>query len=120
MKRNETNKTRFLLNRHFHLFLFQTANDVYGSVLCSPGCFSVYRARAIRDVLPLYASGVDCAMDFLMKDMGKETVAHSEKKLSLVNVYYLFCKDIACTINCLKLFKYHKMCLRAKVESNVK
>ena len=51
-----------------------------------------------------------------MKDMGKETVAHSEKKLSLVIVYYLFCKDIACT----KLFKYHKICLRAKVESNVK
>ena len=42
-----------------------------GSVLCSPGCFSVYRARAIRDVLPLYATGVDCAMDFLIKDMGK-------------------------------------------------
>lgn len=30
----------------------------------------MYRAKAIRDVLPLYASGVDCAMDFLMKDMG--------------------------------------------------
>ena len=44
---------------------------MFGSVLCSPGCFSVYRARAIRDVLPIYASGTDTAMDFLMKDMGK-------------------------------------------------
>ena len=31
----------------------------------------MYRAKAIRDVLPLYSSSVDCAMDFLMKDMGK-------------------------------------------------
>ncbi|XP_057290350.1 uncharacterized protein LOC130613049 [Hydractinia symbiolongicarpus] len=53
-------------------WLLKVANHVFGSVLCSPGCFSVYRAKAIRDVLPLYASGVDCAMDFLMKDMGED------------------------------------------------
>ena len=50
---------------------FQVANHVFGSVLCSPGCFSVYRVRAIRDVLSQYASGTDTAMDFLVKDMGK-------------------------------------------------
>lgn len=53
-------------------WLLKVANHVMGSVLCSPGCFSVYRARAIRDVLPLYATGVDCAMDFLIKDMGED------------------------------------------------
>jgi len=53
-------------------WLLKVANHVYGSVLCSPGCFSVYRAKAIRDVLPLYSTSVDCAMDFLMKDMGED------------------------------------------------
>ena len=51
--------------------IFQVAEDVLGSVLCSPGCFSIYRASAVRDVLPTYASHVECAMDFLTKDMGK-------------------------------------------------
>jgi len=54
-----------------HWFL-KVANHVFGSVLCSPGCFSVYRATAIRDVLPLYATGIDSALDFLTKDMGED------------------------------------------------
>ena len=51
--------------------ILQVAEDVLGSVLCSPGCFSIYRASAVHDVLPTYASYVECAMDFLTKDMGK-------------------------------------------------
>ena len=43
---------------------------MFGSVLCSPGCFSVYRATALRDVLKTYATEIDSAMDFLTKDMG--------------------------------------------------
>ena len=31
----------------------------------------MYRAAAIRDVLPIYASKVDNSFDFLTKDMGK-------------------------------------------------
>lgn len=50
----------------------KVANHVLGSVLCSPGCFSVYRAAAIRDVLPIYASKVDNSFDFLTKDMGED------------------------------------------------
>lgn len=42
-----------------------------GSVLCSPGCFSLYRCQAVRDVLPTYATGVEHAFDFLTKDMGE-------------------------------------------------
>ena len=42
-----------------------------GSVLCSPGCFSLYRCQAVRDVLPTYATRVDHAFEFLTKDMGK-------------------------------------------------
>jgi hypothetical protein len=47
------------------------ANHVLGSVLCCPGCFSVYRAKAVRDVLSLYSSTADHAVDFLTKDMGE-------------------------------------------------
>ena len=43
---------------------------MFGSVLCSPGCFSVYRATALRDVLGTYATEINSAMDFLTKDMG--------------------------------------------------
>ena len=44
---------------------------MFGSVLCSPGCFSLYRCQAVRDVLPTYATRVDHAFEFLTKDMGK-------------------------------------------------
>ena len=43
---------------------------MFGSVLCSPGCFSLYRNQAVREVLPTYASNVDHAFEFLTKDMG--------------------------------------------------
>lgn len=52
-------------------FKSKVANHVFGSVLCSPGCFSVYRTTALRDVLPLYSTGIDSAADFLTKDMGE-------------------------------------------------
>ena len=52
-------------------FLLQVANHMLGSVLCRPGCFSLYRCQAVRDVLPTYATGVDHAFDFLTKDMGE-------------------------------------------------
>ncbi|KAH3868275.1 hypothetical protein DPMN_031417 [Dreissena polymorpha] len=51
---------------------FQAAEHVVGSVLCSPGCFSVYRCSAIRDILPEYATNVEHAFDFLTKDMGED------------------------------------------------
>ena len=54
------------------LVLFQAAEHVIGSVLCSPGCFSVYRCKAIRDILPQYASNVEHAFEFLTKDMGED------------------------------------------------
>ena len=50
----------------------QAANHVLGSVLCCPGCFSVYRVGALRDVLPTYATKVDQASEFLTKDMGED------------------------------------------------
>ena len=46
---------------------------MFGSVLCSPGCFSLYRCQAVRDVLPTYATNVNHAFEFLTKDMGRLT-----------------------------------------------
>ena len=50
----------------------KVAEDVLGSVMCCPGCFSVFRARALRDVLPEYATEAEKAKDFLTKDMGED------------------------------------------------
>ncbi|XP_020627360.1 uncharacterized protein LOC110064629, partial [Orbicella faveolata] len=50
----------------------KVANHMLGSVLCSPGCFSLYRCKAVREVLPTYATGVDHAFEFLTKDMGED------------------------------------------------
>ena len=50
----------------------KTAEHVLGSVLCCPGCFSLYRVDALRDVLLEYSTSVTEASDFLMKDMGED------------------------------------------------
>ena len=50
----------------------KVAEHVLGSVMCCPGCFSVFRGRALRDVLPQYATKADKANDFLTKDMGED------------------------------------------------
>ncbi|BFZ23575.1 hypothetical protein BsWGS_26614 [Bradybaena similaris] len=52
---------------------FQKATEhVLGSVMCAPGCFSVYRCRALRDILPKYCKKVESSLDFLTKDMGED------------------------------------------------
>ena len=52
--------------------VFQAAEHVLGSVLCAPGCFSVYRCSALKDIVPTYATTVERAFDFLIKDMGED------------------------------------------------
>ncbi|KAK3722284.1 hypothetical protein QZH41_016392 [Actinostola sp. cb2023] len=54
-----------------HWFM-KVANHVFGSVLCCPGCFSLYRCKAVRDVLKEYATNVNEAFEFLTKDMGED------------------------------------------------
>eukprot|EP00058_Branchiostoma_floridae_P007244 XP_002592732.1 hypothetical protein BRAFLDRAFT_67172 [Branchiostoma floridae] len=53
-------------------WLQKVANHVLGSVLCAPGCFTVYRVEAIKKVLEEYRSDVEEASDFLTKDMGED------------------------------------------------
>ena len=48
------------------------AEHIMGSVLCAPGCFSVYRSSALAQILKEYSSEVDGAVDFLKKDMGED------------------------------------------------
>lgn len=48
------------------------AEHILGSVLCSPGCFSVFRCSAIELVMEEYATEATNATEFLMKDMGED------------------------------------------------
>ena len=48
------------------------AEHILGSVLCSPGCFSVFRCSALKQVLEEYSTEVNGASEFLMKDMGED------------------------------------------------
>ena len=48
------------------------AEHMLGSVLCSPGCFSVFRCSALKLVLEEYSTEVNGASEFLMKDMGED------------------------------------------------
>ena len=48
------------------------AEHLLGCVLCSPGCFSVFRCSALEEVLETYSSEATSGMEFLMKDMGED------------------------------------------------
>eukprot|EP00049_Salpingoeca_infusionum_P015280 m.294610 g.294610 ORF g.294610 m.294610 type:complete len:1754 (-) comp15849_c2_seq1:361-5622(-) len=50
----------------------KVAEHVLGTVLCCPGCFSMYRVDSLRNVVQEYASHVDKPFQFLIKDMGED------------------------------------------------
>lgn len=50
----------------------KAAEHVLGSVLCCPGCFSMYRIDALREVVTEYSSEVHRPFEFLIKDMGED------------------------------------------------
>ena len=53
-------------------WLQKGTEHILGSVLCCPGCFSLFRCSALQDCLSSYSSEVNNAMEFLMKDMGED------------------------------------------------
>ncbi|KAL5496453.1 hypothetical protein EMCRGX_G012737 [Ephydatia muelleri] len=53
-------------------WLLKVAEHVLGTVLCCPGCFSVFRCSALRSVLDTYSTEVTSASEFLTKDMGED------------------------------------------------
>ena len=50
----------------------KAAEHILGCVLCCPGCFSVFRVSALKDVLDIYGGSVETGFDFLTKDMGED------------------------------------------------
>ena len=54
-----------------HWFL-KVAEHILGTVLCCPGCFSVFRCSALRSVLDTFSTEVTSASEFLTKDMGED------------------------------------------------
>ena len=42
-----------------------------GTVLCCPGCFSLYRCEALRDVLKEFATPAKGPFEYLSKDLAK-------------------------------------------------
>ena len=54
-----------------HWFL-KPAEHILGCVLCCPGCFSVFRCKALQETLEEYSSEVSGASEFLTKDMGED------------------------------------------------
>jgi len=54
-------------------WLQKTAEHVFGSVLCSPGCFSLFRGSALMDdnVLKRYTTKATRASEYVQYDQGK-------------------------------------------------
>ena len=50
----------------------KAAEHILGCVLCCPGCFSVFRVKALENVLEDYSSSVRTGFQFLTKDMGED------------------------------------------------
>ena len=53
-------------------WLQKTAEHVFGSVLCSPGCFSLFRGSALMDdnVLKKYTTTSNKAAEYVQYDQG--------------------------------------------------
>ena len=53
-------------------WLQKSTEHILGSVLCCPGCFSIFRCSALKQCLNTFSSEVDDAVEFLTKDMGED------------------------------------------------
>ncbi|CAL1533693.1 unnamed protein product [Lymnaea stagnalis] len=53
-------------------WMIKNAQNIIGSVSCCPGCFSLYRASAIRDVMSKYSSPTRTPFTVYVKDTGED------------------------------------------------
>ena len=55
-------------------WLQKATEHVLGCVLCSPGCFSMFRAKAIMDdnVMRRYTTVAECAREHVQFDQGED------------------------------------------------
>ena len=73
-------------------WLQKTTEHVLGCVLCSPGCFSMFRASALMDdnVMKTYSKTAEEARHYVQYDQGLSTSVHPSLCLSVrmsVRVY---------------------------------
>ena len=59
-------------------WMIKSAQNVIGSVMCCPGCFSLYRVGAIRDVMEHYAGPTSQPFDVFIKDTGNTMMPYTE------------------------------------------
>lgn len=69
-------------------WLQKTAEHVFGCVLCSPGCFSLFRGSALMDdnVLKRYTTKATRASEYVQYDQGnrysqRPTIQHLQNKI---------------------------------------
>ncbi|KAK0055220.1 chitin synthase chs-2-like isoform X2 [Biomphalaria pfeifferi] len=53
-------------------WMIKNAQNIIGSVSCCPGCFSLYRANAIKDVMDKYSSPTKTPFTVYVKDTGED------------------------------------------------
>lgn len=73
-------------------WLQKATEHMIGCVLCSPGCFSLFRAKALMDdnVIGKYKTRLDVARHIVQCDQGKETcriVTHRGATVLNLHVY---------------------------------
>ncbi|KAH9513507.1 Chitin synthase, class 2 [Bulinus truncatus] len=84
-------------------WLQKTAEHVLGSVLCASGCFSLFRCKALKDVLAKYSTPVENANDFLIKDQGEDRWLSTLLLQSGWRIRY--CPDSVITTRCPSSFE---------------
>lgn len=61
----------FLKYKQYLDFLMsKSAQNIIGSVMCCPGCFSLYRFEALHDCIDTYSMPTSSASEVLTKDNG--------------------------------------------------
>ncbi|XP_061180308.1 uncharacterized protein LOC133188841 [Saccostrea echinata] len=53
-------------------WMIKSAQNIIGSVMCCPGCFSLYRFEAIRDVIETFSEPTKSILDVFTKDNGED------------------------------------------------
>ncbi|OWF55491.1 Chitin synthase 2 [Mizuhopecten yessoensis] len=53
-------------------WMIKSSQNVIGSVMCCPGCFSLFRFEALSDIFSTYSSPTETVMDVFTKDNGED------------------------------------------------
>lgn len=60
--------------------MIKSAQNIIGSVMCCPGCFSLYRFEAIDDVIDTFSMPTESMSDVFTKDNGTYSITTLFKK----------------------------------------